>query len=800
MSANRVFVTRQIPDEGLEILNDYGADVTVFQTEEDAGVTHEELLQGVREGCDVLLSLLTEPVDREVLAANEGLLGVAQMAVGYNNIDVEAATEFGIPVTNTPGILTETTADCTWALLLASARRVVAAHNYMTEGWYNLWGPNLFLGEDVGPGGADRSKVLGIIGYGRIGEAVAKRAMGFDMTVLAFDPYGKDRVLQSKYATWAEFDEILERGDFVTLHVALTDETRHLIGAPELERMKPTAHLINAARGPVIDEKALVTALEEGWIAGAGLDVYEDEPEMAEGLAECTNAVLLPHIASASSDTRGLMATMAANNAIAHLRVERAPNVVNPEVYETEAYQRRTKNRVVVEPAPTPAPVSEEAVASGWDARLRRDASAILEAGVAAVEPQRLVREYLEVIDLGLTEEGKFEVVAVGKACAAMARGAAEVLEDEITSGLVLGPPGTGSGAPEGFTVFEGGHPLPDEAGLEGAEAIHHVARGLVEGDCLLLLLSGGSSALLTLPPEAVGLDEVCTVTETLMQAGASIEELNTVRKHLDQIKGGRLAEATAPARVVAMVLSDVVGDPLHVIGSGPVSPDPTTFADAVAVLERYGGIESAPFGVRAYLQAGIDGRAPESQKPEDPCFGFVESVVIGNNQVAAEAARAAAESLGYAAELLTTAQTGEARVVGGEFAALGRAIQAGEHDVRAPACIVVAGETTVTVKGSGRGGRNQELVLAAAVELDGTERILIASMGTDGIDGPTPAAGAVSDGRTAARAKALGIDLVASLAENDAYHVFAPLDDLIVTGPTGTNVMDLMLVLVAPD
>ncbi|MCG8467420.1 MAG: D-glycerate dehydrogenase [Gemmatimonadetes bacterium] len=342
MSSNRVLITRQIPEAGLAPLRAFGADLTVLQTREDAGVTHEELVAGVR-GCDVLLPLLTEPVDRTALTANDRLMGVAQMAVGFNNIDVEAATELGIPVSNTPGVLTDTTADCTWALLLATARRVVEAHRYMAAGKYNLWGPNLFLGEDVGPGGSGEPKVLGIIGYGRIGEAVAKRALGFDMIVLAYDPYGRDRVLRSDYATWAELDELLERSDFVTLHNALTDETRHMIGEPELERMKPTAHLINAARGPVIDEKALVRALREGWIAGAGLDVYEDEPVMAEGLADCPNAVLLPHIASASRDTRGLMASMAATNAIAHLRKERAPNAVNPEVYDTDAYRARVE-------------------------------------------------------------------------------------------------------------------------------------------------------------------------------------------------------------------------------------------------------------------------------------------------------------------------------------------------------------------------------------------------------------------------------------------------------------------------
>lgn len=340
MSSKRIFVTRKIPAPGREILERSGAEVTVFQTDEEKGLTREQLLAGVK-GCDVLLSLLTEEIDREVLAANPGLLGVANMAVGFNNIDVDAATELGIPVSNTPGVLTDTTADLTWALLLASARRVAEAHNYMAAGRYRLWGPNLFLGDDISPGGSGRRKVLGIVGYGRIGAAVARRAIGFDMEVLAFDPYNREGIDGDDLVTWVDLGDLLARSDFVSLHPLLTEETHHLIGEEELKAMKPTAHLINASRGPVVDEKALVRALKEGWIGGAALDVYEDEPEMAAGLAELPNAVLLPHIASASRDTRGKMASMAATNAVSHLRRERAPNAVNPQVYETDSYRAR---------------------------------------------------------------------------------------------------------------------------------------------------------------------------------------------------------------------------------------------------------------------------------------------------------------------------------------------------------------------------------------------------------------------------------------------------------------------------
>ena len=339
--AMRVVVTRRIPAPGLAVLRDAGAEIDILQEDEEQGVPRDVLLRAVQD-CDVLVSLLTEAIDREVLELNPGLRGVANMAVGFNNVDTGAATEMGIPVSNTPGVLTDTTADATWAMILGVARRIAAAHQYTVAGRYRLWGPNLFTGADVSPGGSGERKTLGIVGFGRIGRAVAKRAQGFDMTVLAYDPFARDAVTASPFAHWSELDELLARSDFLTLHVLLNTETHHLIGERELRAMKSTAYLINAARGPVVDEKALVKALAEGWIAGAALDVYEEEPELAPGLAELSNVLLLPHIASASSDTRGRMAVMAATNALAHLHGEPAPNCVNPEVYQTEAYRARS--------------------------------------------------------------------------------------------------------------------------------------------------------------------------------------------------------------------------------------------------------------------------------------------------------------------------------------------------------------------------------------------------------------------------------------------------------------------------
>jgi len=350
--ARKVFMTRRVPDVAFSILRDGGADVTVGQTDEEQGISKNDVIAAVR-STDVLLSLLTEPVDRDVLSANPNLLGVANYAVGFNNIDVKAATELGIPVSNTPGVLTETTADLTWALLLGVARRIPEAHNYMVAGRYKLWGPNLLLGDDIGTGATGRRKVLGIVGYGRIGSAVARRAIGFDMDVVAYDPHNSagieaDAANPLLNVRAVSLEELLRTSDFVSLHPLLTPETKHMIGEAQLAMMKPTAYLINVARGPVVHEAALVKALQAKQIRGAALDVYEDEPLMAPGLAECENAVLVPHIASATQETRDMMATIAATNAVAHLRRERAPNAVNPEVYETAAYHERVGNALRV--------------------------------------------------------------------------------------------------------------------------------------------------------------------------------------------------------------------------------------------------------------------------------------------------------------------------------------------------------------------------------------------------------------------------------------------------------------------
>ena len=322
MSKKKVFVTRRIPQPGLDLLKDF--DMTM--NPEDRVLTKQELIAGGK-GRDAVLCLLTDPIDAEIMDALPTVRIFANYAVGFNNIDVEAATKRKVAITNTPGVLTDTTADFAWTLLMAAARRLVEADKYCRAGKYEGWGPMLFLGHDI------HHKTLGIVGMGRIGQAVARRAHGFEMKILYTDelrlPPEKERELK---ATFVSLEQLLKESDFVSLHVPLMASTKHLIGKKQLELMKKTAVLVNTSRGPVVDEKALVEALKNKTIFAAGLDVYEDEPKLAPGLAELDHVTIPPHIASASIDTRSKMATMAASNIIAFFKGEKPPNIVNPEV------------------------------------------------------------------------------------------------------------------------------------------------------------------------------------------------------------------------------------------------------------------------------------------------------------------------------------------------------------------------------------------------------------------------------------------------------------------------------------
>lgn len=470
---------------------------------------------------------------------------------------------------------------------------------------------------------------------------------------------------------------------------------------------------------------------------------------------------------------------------------------------------------------------------------LRNQIARVLAAAIRAVEPAEALRTHVALtgatLHIGpqnyhLQDIDRIIVVGGGKAGAPMSAALYAILGQRIAAGAInvkyghtagaggwqvrfasdapsaLWPPAAARAsarvADGPITIIEAGHPVPDAAGLAGAEHIAGLLHGLTERDLALVLLSGGGSALLPLPAPGITLADYQALTQLLLRCGADITEINMVRKHCAQLQGGQMARLAAPAQVATLILSDVVGTPLDAIASGPTVPDHSTFTDAWGVLERYGISEQAPGSVRQHLQRGLDGKIPDTPKPGDPLFARVNNVVIGDNASAGRAAVAEARRLGFNSALLTTFVQGEAREVGRTVAGLAQGIAYGQSDFAAPACLVLGGETTVTIRGNGLGGRNQELALAAGIALGsyplptGTTAAVV-SLGTDGSDGPTDAAGGIGTPDTLARARALGLDARAALADNDSYHLLAALGDLIVTGPTQTNVNDVILVFV---
>lgn len=422
---------------------------------------------------------------------------------------------------------------------------------------------------------------------------------------------------------------------------------------------------------------------------------------------------------------------------------------------------------------------------------LRRDAKAILMSALAAADPTAAVEQVLRARD-DLDRYERIFVVGAGKAGGTMARAVEQLLNGRISAGCV----NVKDGDPAKTRIIETrpcGHPVPDERGFQGARRIAEICTEAGENDLVICLLSGGASALTPYPAPPITLGEKQETTRLLLASGASIHEINAVRKHLSAIKGGQLARLAAPAHVLSLILSDVVGDDLDVIGSGPTAPDASTFQDAFAVLEKYELRDRVPARVRERLRTG----AHETPKAADPLFEKVENIIVGSNQKSLESAARAAKDLGYRTLILSSTIEGETQDVARMHAAIARQIRTYEQPVRPPACVISGGETTVTMRNgsAGKGGRNQEFALAAAIEVAGLEDILILSAGTDGTDGPTDAAGAVADGATVARANAKASD---ALRDHDAYPFFEELGDLIITGSTGTNVMDLHLILVS--
>lgn len=439
-----------------------------------------------------------------------------------------------------------------------------------------------------------------------------------------------------------------------------------------------------------------------------------------------------------------------------------------------------------------------------WTENNFQIAEEIFRAGVEAVEPRKLVRDTLELSGTILTVEGEsydlksFQnvyLLGAGKSGEAMAGGVEDILGERITGGIIVTTRSTG--LPSGRVPRRAAsHPIPDGKGVQATEELISIAASAGPDDLVIVLLSGGGSALLSAPASGVYLDDIQLLTALLLRSGAPISELNTIRKHLSLVKGGGLARMFYPARVLTIILSDVVGDDPGVIASGPTSPDPTTFRDCLEILERYGIRAEIPSRIRDHLERGEKGMIPETPDGSDPVFQKVRNIVIGNNRLALQGAAEKARQLGYRPVVVSDQITGDTTRSARLHCALAAAVSGRRRQGDTPVCLISGGETTVVVKGTGRGGRNSEFVLVCARDIAGKLGTTVLSGGTDGIDAETPAAGAICDGSTVARGEALGMNADEFLKRNDSYTYFQALGELLITGLTGTNVMDLRIML----
>jgi glycerate-2-kinase len=426
----------------------------------------------------------------------------------------------------------------------------------------------------------------------------------------------------------------------------------------------------------------------------------------------------------------------------------------------------------------------------------------LVDAVVKAVDPYLLIKSNIKVDDEELRVKthcikmSGFERIFVfggGKAVLGMAKALEDLFGERISGGVIIAPEWANLKKVE---VIKAGHPIPTEEGVKGTKKMFSLLDGVNEKDLILCLISGGGSSLLCLPPEDVSLEDLQKTTDLLLKSGATIHEINTVRKHLSQINGGRLAAKTQPAKLVSLIISDVIGNEISTIASGPTAPDSTTYKDALLVLKKYGVLEKAPDSVLEHLKRGAMGKIPDTPKPSDPLFKNVLNVILADNSDALAAAEIVGKQHSLNVHMVSKNMFGEARKFGRQFALISKKLINSSVPVKKPALLLCGGETTVKVIGGGKGGRNQELVLSAALQIDGLDAA-IASFGTDGIDGPTDAAGAIADGFTVQRAKVMGLDPLSFLQRNDSYNFFKHLGDLIITGFTGTNVMDVASALI---
>jgi hydroxypyruvate reductase len=439
-------------------------------------------------------------------------------------------------------------------------------------------------------------------------------------------------------------------------------------------------------------------------------------------------------------------------------------------------------------------------------ADMREDALKIFSSAIAAVDPENAVNSFLlrngDILKAGgktydLSMISRIFVVGAGKASAPMAKAVETILGDRINKGIIVVKYGYGLSLNR-IDLIEAGHPVPDENGLAGARKIAGLLVSCTENDLVISLISGGGSALLPLPAQGISLADKKKVTDGLLKCGADIHELNTVRKHLSISKGGGLAKTAYPATVINLMLSDVIGDDMDVIASGPFVPDSSTYIDTINIIDKYGIRHEMPATVISRLSEGAEGSIPETPKSGDPIFERVTNTIIGSNILACKAAREEASSAGYNSVILSSMSEGDTTEIARAHIAIARETLLLDNPAKPPACIISGGETTIIVKGSGMGGRNQEFALVAAKEISGMDKnIVVLSGGTDGTDGPTDAAGGVVDTGTAARGNEKGLNIDTYLDSNDSYNYLKQTGDLLITGPTRTNVMDVRILLV---
>jgi len=432
----------------------------------------------------------------------------------------------------------------------------------------------------------------------------------------------------------------------------------------------------------------------------------------------------------------------------------------------------------------------------GNDARLL---SELFYDGLQAVDPYYSTALHAEKIRSIYQRNSceKLYTVGFGKAACRMYKAIEDKMPLPVDSGFLITKYGHCDSGHPGVTVYEAGHPLPDENGMRGTGEIINLLATADNRTLVVFLISGGGSALLVSPYSGISLNEKRTVTDLLLRAGADIHELNTVRKHISGVKGGRLAEISHPAWMISLILSDVIGDRLDVIASGPTSPDLATYADALTVLDKFRLLEKIPRSIHEILQNGANGLIPETPKAGSAIFDKVENIIIGSNRKAVEGAKKKAELMGFITEIISSEISGEAGETAKWLAQKAIGVKKGAGNYRRPLCLLSGGETTVKVRGSGLGGRNTELALEFAIEIDGYDGITLLSAGTDGTDGPTDAAGAIVNGSTAGKARAMGLDPHEYLRNNDSYSFFKKTGELLITGPTGTNVMDIQIIMI---